>query len=414
MILTRDFSEAKAKILGKILKDYVVCKSRFGNALSSDPSFIVVEKPEGSTILPDFFVERYQRVIERAKEIAISKLRNVPYTRRVSIPLWSPEEHHSRNPVAITEISFLFDEKLHLTAYFRSLECLNYFDNNFHFLSKILEDFASEAELEAGSVAMLVAIPHVYERDRKRAEEFAKDCREIYGYTSLGTHLVEDYVSSAWHSAMEVVYNHGKFKATEWDMFEGQKRSKFVHRLFIEVKKPEENKLHDKAPFTENYCLDYAISYVIGKSFERVSSSLLKEGEEYTYAERARFCEKDEVRVDQLFEVLQKLKADKCRRDCYVGISRLWDLESKDPPCLRGYQFVGREKKLKGIFYMRSNDVYGAMHANMVAFALLTKLVSELAGFKSYEYMHFAVDAHVYEGFLNAVREILYPEMKKR
>ncbi|MEM3391461.1 MAG: hypothetical protein QW226_04060, partial [Archaeoglobaceae archaeon] len=66
MILTRDFSEAKAKILGKILKDYVVCKSRFGNALSSDPSFIVVEKPEGSTILPDFFVERYQRVIERA------------------------------------------------------------------------------------------------------------------------------------------------------------------------------------------------------------------------------------------------------------------------------------------------------------------------------------------------------------
>ncbi|MEM2327543.1 MAG: thymidylate synthase, partial [Archaeoglobaceae archaeon] len=204
------------------------------------------------------------------------------------------------------------------------------------------------------------------------------------------------------------------FKATEWDMFEGQKRSKFVHRLFIEVKKPEENKLHDKAPFTENYCLDYAISYVIGKSFERVSSSLLKEGEEYTYAERARFCEKDEVRVDQLFEVLQKLRADKCRRDCYVGISRLWDLESKDPPCLRGYQFVGREKKLKGIFYMRSNDVYGAMHANMVAFALLTKLVSELAGFKSYEYMHFAVDAHVYEGFLNAVREILYPEMKKR
>ncbi|MFN3383290.1 MAG: thymidylate synthase [Archaeoglobaceae archaeon] len=413
MILSKDFGEAKAKILGKTLDDHLVCKSRFGNALSSDPSFIVVEKPESSAMIPDFFIEKYQRTIEKSKKVAISKLKNAPYTRRVSIPLWSPEEHNSKNPLAITEISFLFDEKLHLTAYFRSLECLNYFDSNFYFLSNTLEDFASEAELETGSIAMLVAIPHVYERDRKRVEVLAKDFKEIYGYTELGSHIVEDYISSAWHSAMEIVYNYGKFKATEWEMFEGQKRSKFVHRLLVEVKKPEENKLHDKAPFTEKYCLDYAIGYVIGNTFEIVSSSLLKEGEEYTYAERARFCEKDEVKVDQLFEVLQKLKADRFRRDCYVGVSRPWDLESKDPPCLRGYQFVGREEKLTGIFYMRSNDVFGAMHANMVAFALLTKYFSELSGFKGYEYMHFAVDAHVYEGFLNAVKEILYPEMKR-
>lgn len=413
MILSKDFSEAKAEILGKILKDYVACNSRFGNALSTKPSFIVVEKPESSAVIPDFFSEKYQRTIEKAKGVAVSKLRSVPYTRRVSIPLWSPEEHYSKNPLAITEVSFLFDEKLHLTAYFRSLECLNYFDSNFHFLSNTLEDFASEAELEVGSVAMLVAVPHVYERDKKRAEGFAKDCKEVYGYTDLGTHLIEDYISSAWHSAMDVIYNHGKFKATEWEMFEAQKRSKFIHRLFIELKRPDENKLHDKAPFTEKYCLDYAIDYVIGGTFEKVSSSVLREGEEYTYAERARFCERDKVRVDQLFEVLQKLRTDRCRRDCYVGISRLWDLESKDPPCLRGYQFVGRSEKLIGIFYMRSNDVYGAMHANMVAFALLTKLVSELTGFKGYEYMHFALDAHIYEGFLDAVKEILYPEMKR-
>lgn len=413
MILTKDFSEAKAEILGKILKESFVCKSRYGNALSSRPSLVVVENPESSELIPDFFIEKYQKAVEKAKDAVVSKLKKFPFTRRLSIPLWSPEEHLSKNPAAITEISFLLDEKLHLTAYFRSLECLNYFDVNFQFLSRVLEDVAIDAELEAGSVAMLVAIPHVYERDAKRAEKLAKDCREVYGYTDLGTHLVESYISSAWHSAMEVIYNHGKIKATEWDMFESQKTSKFVHRLFIEVRNPEENKLHDKAPFTENYCLDYAISYVIGGTFEKVEGSLLKEGEEYTYAERARFCERDEVKVDQLFEALRKLKADKCSRDCYVGISRFWDLESRDPPCLRGYQFVGIKEKLLGIFYMRSNDVYGAMHANMVAFALLTKLVSELAGFKGYEYIHFAVDAHVYEGFLDAVREILYPKMKR-
>lgn len=414
MILAKDFDEAKAKVLGKILKDHLICRSRFGNAISAKPSFIVVEKPEKSAIIPDFYIERYQKAIKATRDVAISKLQKTPYTRRVSIPIWSPKEHYSNNSVALTEISFLLDKELHLTAYHRSLDCLNYFENNFHFLSNTLYEIANEANLEPGSVAMVVAVPHIYTRDVGRAEMLAVDCEEVYGFTDLGTHLVEDYISSAWHSAMEVIYNHGKIKPTEWEIFEGQKRSKFVHRLFIEVKKPEENRIHDKAPFTERYCLDYALGYVIhGELFERVSKPILKEGEEYTYAERARFCERDEVKVDQLFEAVQKLKNDRCRRDCYVGISRPWDLESKDPPCLRGYQFVATANKLTGIFYMRSNDAYGAMHANMVAFSMLTRYVAELTGFSDYDYMHFAVDAHIYEGFLSAVKEIIYPEMKK-
>ncbi|MEM4575217.1 MAG: thymidylate synthase [Archaeoglobaceae archaeon] len=413
MILEKDFDRAKAGLINKIIEEGILCSSKFGNSLNFGPILVIIEKPETSQLIPDFFSEKYSEAIRKSMDIILTKLKAKPYTRRISIPIWTPEEHYSRNPVAITEVSFLFDEKLHLTAFLRSLDCLNYFDMNFHWLSGVLEEISQKLDYESGSIALLIAIPHVYERDLKRAESFAKKCDEIFGYTKLGTHIVEDYISTAWHSAMEIVYNYGKMKETEWDMFEGQKKSKFVHRLFIEVKKPEENKLHDKAPFTERYYLEYAHEYVIHELPGKVSGPILK-GEEYTYAERARYCERDKVKVDQLYEVIEKLKRDKCRRDCYVGISREWDLLARDSPCLRGYQFMGLGGRLKGIFYMRSNDVYGAMHANMLAFALLTKYVAELTGFRDYEYLHFAVDAHIYEGFLGIVEEILYPKRKIR
>uniref|UniRef100_A0A7J2TLI6 Thymidylate synthase n=1 Tax=Archaeoglobus fulgidus TaxID=2234 RepID=A0A7J2TLI6_ARCFL len=410
MILEKDFEDAKKKVIGKVIESGEICGSRFGKSINSEPTFLIVEKSEPGQIIPDFFSDKYFERVSRVIETVVKKLKEKPYTRRMSIPIWRPEEHYSSNPVAITEISFLFDEKLHLTAYFRSLDCLNYFDVNFHFLSNLLEEVSSRAEFDSGSIAMLVAVPHVYERDLRRAEMQAESFEEIHGYTELGTHLVEDYISSAWHSAMEIIYSRGKIKETEWE-FERQKRSKFVHRLFIEVERPEENKMHDKAPFTESYWLEYAHSYVIYE-LQKISEPVPK-SEEYTYAERARCCERDEIRVDQLFEAIEKLKADRCRRDCYVGISRIWDLEIKDPPCLRGYQFTSKAGKLNGIFYMRSNDVYGAMHANMLAFALLTKYVAEMTGMKEYKYWHFALDAHIYEGFLGIVKEILYPDMRR-
>jgi thymidylate synthase len=59
---------------------------------------------------------------------------------------------------------------------------------------------------------------------------------------------------------------------------------------------------------------------------------------------------------------------------------------------------------------MRSNDIYGAMHANAFAFSTLTQYVAELTGFEKHIYYHFAVDAHIYGEFVKSVREILEPE----
>ncbi len=414
MILAKNCEEAKKRLLGKVING-IVCRSRYGDYISSKPAFVVVEKSTPAHFEFDYEVcgESYVSRFDEALNDAVRKLKNAPHTRRVSIPIWKPKDHRCRTPPAITEISYLLvDGELHLTAYLRSLECLHYFEFNFDFLCWALERMCNATSFTPGTIGMVVGVPHIYLRDVKRAEDEAEDTREEFGFNRLGTHIVDDYISSAWHTALDIIYGNGMEKETEWgEMFEGQGKSRFLHRLFIEVKNPEENRLHDKAPFTESYGVEYAHDYIIhaAKIDGEVKEPILKDGDEYSYAERARFCEKDDVRVDQLYEAIKKLREDKCRRDCYVGISRKWDLLSPDPPCLRGYQFVFSDR-LYGVFYMRSNDAYGAMHANMFAFSLLTSYVAQIVGAGNYGYFHFSVDAHIYSEFLDAVREILYPD----
>jgi len=420
MIISKDAENARKNLIGKILREGKTYPSRFGNSVRCKPAFVVVEKPDYFHSFEYDFSgwkicdESYTGRVEHLFDVAAEKLNSSPFTRRVSIPIWRPKDHQCDTPPAITEISFLVvDGRLNVTAFIRSLDVVNYFTFNFDFINYVFDEVLKRTNFEKGSVGMVITAPHIYERDLKRAEEERKDEKEVFGVTEHGAHIVEDYLSSAWHSALDAIFHNGRTKRTEWgELFEGQAESKFIHRLFIEVKNPYELQIHDKAPFTREYGIEYAHDYMIhAKCIDKpVCESILKEGETYTYAERARYCESDDVRVDQLYTVMQKLRKDKFRRDCYVGISREWDLKSDEPPCLRGYQFIGVNDVLAGIFYMRSNDAYGAMHANMFAFSTLTQYVAELTGFSGHVYYHFAVDAHIYAEFFDAVREILEPE----
>jgi thymidylate synthase len=417
MIIADDFSEARKKLTGKILEENTSVQSRFGEIIKSKPAFIVIKKPEYVDNIDNefwsFCGDNYVTRIEDFLNVAASKLSESPFTRRVSLPLWMPADHLCENPPAITEISFIqLDGRVNATAYIRSLDTVNYFSLNMDFVTYTLHEVVNRTDFKPGSIAAIVAIPHIYSRDVKRAEDERRTADEVYGVTEYGSHLVEDYLSSGWHSALESIFYNGLKKETEWgELFEGQAESKFLHRLFIEINNPYELQIHDKAPFSRSYGIDYAHNYMIHaeKIDSEVTESILNEGETYTYAERARYCEKDEVKVDQLYTVIRKLNKDRNRRDCYVGISRHWDLIANEPPCLRGYQFVGNEM-LSGIFFMRSNDVFGAMHANMFAFSTLTQYVAELTGFGKHVYYHFAVDAHIYSEFFDAVKEILEPE----
>ncbi|MFP4559663.1 MAG: thymidylate synthase [Archaeoglobaceae archaeon] len=418
MIIAHDKSDSKERLLGKILEANDKASSRFGDIIKSRPAFVVIEGPgQLDGVDYNFWSFCGETYITRIGDLigpAAERLNNSPFTRRVSIPIWKPEDHLCDNPPALTEISLLqLEEELHATAYIRSLDAFNYYNFNFDLVNYILQQVVEDTGFEKGTMAMLIAIPHIYARDYGRAQEMSRDAREAYGVTEYGTHLVEDHFSTAWHSTLEAIYHQGKKKETEWgELFDGQAESKFIHRLFVEVGNPYEMQIHDKAPFSRSYGIDYAHDYVICAKYinSEVKENILKEGEAYTYAERARYCQYDEQHIDQLYTVINKLKQDRSRRDCYVGISRQWDLESDEPPCLRGYQFWCSNHELNGLFYMRSNDAYGAMHANMFAFSTLTQYVTELIGLQRHRYYHFALDAHIYSEFLEAVEDLLKPE----
>ncbi|MFO7967884.1 MAG: thymidylate synthase [Archaeoglobaceae archaeon] len=419
MIVSQGRSDSKQKLVGKILEANDKASSRFGNIIKSRTAFIVVEEPDEVVGVEynfwNFCGETYITRIKDLIGIAAERLERSPFTRRVSIPVWKSEDHLCGNPPALTEVSFLqMEGNLHVTAYIRSLDALNYYDFNFDLVNYILQEVVNATEFEKGTMAMIIAIPHIYSRDYDRALEMSRDAEEVFGVTEYGAHLVEDYFSTAWHSSLEAIYHQGKKKQTEWgEIFEGQAESRFIHRLLVEVENPYEMQIHDKAPFSRKYGIGYAHDYVICAKYidSEVKEDILKEEEAYTYAERARYCQYDEQHIDQLYTVINKLKQDRNRRDCYVGISRQWDIESDEPPCLRGYQFCSENSdELSGLFYMRSNDAYGAMHANMFAFSTLTQYVTELIGSKRHRYYHFALDAHIYSEFLEAVEDLLKPQ----
>ncbi len=421
MIIEKYVEEAKEALIGKILEKGEKAPSRFGNTIKTEPTLVIVEKVE-ETCLPegDIWVfskgEKYLDRIEPQLDMAAEKLKSSPITRRVSLPIWKPEDHLYKITPAITEISVLpIGKELHATAFIRSLNIPFFFDYNYEIVNYTLEKLCDCTDFKKGTIGLLISIPHIYERD---IEMLRKDYehKEVYGVTKHGTHIIETDLAMAWHSALDAVYNEGIRKRTEYgELFSGQEESIALHRCFIEVKSLEELTIHDKAPFSKEYGIEYGLNYVLGAEFMDgpAKKKLVKEGETYTYASRARYCKLENDRViDQLWISIEKLKEDKYRRDCYMGLSKPEDILIDDPPCLRGYQFFAIDKNtLGGLFYMRSNDAYGALHANMYGFALLTKYIAELTGFKEAKYYHLSNDLHIYQDSLDAVKEILYPEM---
>ncbi len=421
MIICNTFDDLKTMLFSKLKSEGITARSRFGETVRGSGYFAVVKNPGvHDSMEPDTSGwnlsggDSYLTRVEPYLPAVARKISEVEFTRRMSIPIWRPHDHHSKTPPAITEISCMVIEKrIHLTAFIRSLDVVNYLKSNGDFLKYVMDWLVDHTPYRAGTIGLVIAVPHFYLRDSNRMEE--GEYREIYGVTPYGAHIREEHLSTAWHSALEGIFNGGLKKPTEWgEFFEGQKESRFIHRLMIEVMNPDEHEIHDRAPFSRDYGVEYAHDYLICAEYidRKVCQNILKDGEVYSYAERARYCEKDKEKVDQLYECINKLMEDRWRRDAYIGISRPWDLDHDDPPCLRGYMFFAEsEKNLCGMFYMRSNDAYGAMHANMFGFNLLTRYVREITSFVSHRLVHFALDAHIYGEFYDSVKELLYPEM---
>jgi thymidylate synthase len=106
------------------------------------------------------------------------------------------------------------------------------------------------------------------------------------------------------------------------------------------------------------------------------------------------------------------LKEDRWTRRAEVTISRPWDILLAEPACLRAYVFQALDADTLGLtLFMRSNDAYGATHANQYGFARLLWWVARETGFKRCKLTLLSCNMHIYGDSWDAVGNLLRPEM---
>ncbi|KAG6604511.1 Thymidylate synthase [Phytophthora cinnamomi] len=101
--------------------------------------------------------------------------------------------------------------------------------------------------------------------------------------------------------------------------------------------------------------------------------------------------------VDQLAGVIHKLRTNPTDRRIVLSAWNPADLnEMALPPCHMFCQFYVADGELSCQMYQRSADMGLGVPFNIASYALLTRLVAQVAGLKPGEFVHVIGDAHVY------------------
>uniref|UniRef100_M4BX13 Bifunctional dihydrofolate reductase-thymidylate synthase n=1 Tax=Hyaloperonospora arabidopsidis (strain Emoy2) TaxID=559515 RepID=M4BX13_HYAAE len=101
--------------------------------------------------------------------------------------------------------------------------------------------------------------------------------------------------------------------------------------------------------------------------------------------------------VDQLAEVIHKLRTNPSDRRIVLSAWNPADLNDMAlPPCHMFCQFYVADGELSCQMYQRSADMGLGVPFNIASYALLTRLVAQVAGLKPGEFIHVIGDAHVY------------------
>lgn len=364
------------------------------------------------------YVDRMRRPIDQLSE-GITLLKRAPYSRRFSINVARPWDARSPTPPSLMEVCVqVVEDKVHLTGFFRSVDAYNYLQINLEGLAEIAKHISEETGLEIGTLAAMIANLHVYFRDAERAAMLPPmDSLDPDGHAVL---IDEENTPFAWRQTLGRIMEDGIEDQTQWgEVFEKQSRAKYLHRCLIHVREPLRDMIDDMAPFTRKYGEEYAMRYLLGRPELHVGEGdvQLEEGEVYTYASRARWDRNDREKfgrepIDQLNYAIDALRKDLTTRRASVAIGRPWDLTLDEPACLRAYVFQALDADTLGLtLFMRSNDAYGATHANQFGFARLAEFVAMNTGFKRVEVTLLSVNMHIYGDSWKAVEDLLRPEM---
>lgn len=114
--------------------------------------------------------------------------------------------------------------------------------------------------------------------------------------------------------------------------------------------------------------------------------------------------------IDQLDNLLNDLKNDPDSRRLIICMWNPKQLKYMAlPPCHLYYQVIlNKEKKeLKAFLLMRSSDELLGYPNNVFQYSLLTYFLANYLGYEAKEFVHFAVDCHLYENQFEAAEKLI-------
>jgi thymidylate synthase len=116
----------------------------------------------------------------------------------------------------------------------------------------------------------------------------------------------------------------------------------------------------------------------------------------------------DGIRVDQIDEVIKRIKKDPISRRLIVTAWNPAEIDKMAlPPCHLLFQFHVQNGELSCQLYQRSADLFLGVPFNIASYALLTMMVAQVVDLTPGDFIHTFGDLHLYQNHLDQAREQL-------
>ena len=123
------------------------------------------------------------------------------------------------------------------------------------------------------------------------------------------------------------------------------------------------------------------------------------------YGVQWRRWQKEHGKIDQLAEVIERLKTDPHSRRHIVTAWNPAELDQMAlAPCHMFFQFFVADGKLSLQMYQRSCDMFLGVPFNIASYSLLLSMVAQVTNLQPSEFIHTMGDAHIYHAHFDQVK----------
>ncbi|MDP3742265.1 MAG: thymidylate synthase, partial [Candidatus Micrarchaeota archaeon] len=128
--------------------------------------------------------QRLRRPIDQIQRI-VEKIKTVPQSRRFVASTWDIETAYDHaSPPCLVSIQFnVTNEKLYLTAYFRSNDMFAAWPKNAFALQALQKEVAVQCSLSVGDLVVFSQSAHIYEHDFAKAKEVVEKTKPRFDWT---------------------------------------------------------------------------------------------------------------------------------------------------------------------------------------------------------------------------------------